>query len=131
MSEMTKVVASFNSYERVLMFYKDVNNNVYIGHTFQYNGRDDSKYMLFLYKDALPKGNVIEGWNYLDENSFNIVTIGVNDIKLAIDDFLSVYDTSITWETMSYYEVKDFSEVDDIFEKINLKSNSAVGFVFR
>ena len=131
MSEMTKVVASFNSYERVLMFYKDVNNNVYIGHTFLYNGRDDSKYMLFLYKDALPKGNVIEGWNYLDENSFNIVTIGVNDIKLAIDDFLSVYDTSITWETMSYYEVKDFSEVDDIFEKISLESNSAVGFVFR
>ena len=51
MSEMTKVVASFNSYERVLMFYKDVNNNVYIGHTFLYNGRDDSKYMLFLYKE--------------------------------------------------------------------------------
>ena len=87
--------------------------------------------MLFLYKDALPKGNVIESWNYLDENSYNIVTIGVNDIRVAIDDFISVYNTEYNWSNLSYYEVNNFMEVDDIYDKLNFKKETAIGFVFR
>ncbi len=131
MSEIVKVVTDFSNYERVLLFYKDKDEKVYIGHTFLYNGRDDSKYMLFLYKDALPKGNVIESWNYLDENSYNIVTIGVNDIRVAIDDFISVYNTEYNWSNLSYYEVNNFMEVDDIYDKLNFKKETAIGFVFR
>ena len=131
MNKIVKVVTDFSNHERVLLFYKDKDSNVFLGHVFLYNGRDDSKYMLFLYKDKLNKGNIIEAWNYLDENSYNIVTIGESNIKIAIDDFTSVYNTNYSWNNVDYYEIDTFTEVDDIYDKINFDNNSIIGFVFK
>lgn len=131
MGQAVKVLTNLNEYERIVLVYKDENGIVHMAHSFFYNGRDGSEYLLFLYKDELPKGNIIDAWNYLDENSTNITIVGVHDHETAVEDFLCCWNPKLNWKDVDYYEVNDFSEVDDLYETIIIENNCAVGFGIR
>ena len=56
------------------------------------------EYLLFLYKDPLPQGGLLEGWNELDETSYHITIVGVHDHRIAVEDFLVCHNPELTWE---------------------------------
>lgn len=128
MTQTVKVLTNLNDFERIVLAHKNNEGVVHIAHSFFYNGRDGSEYLLFLYKDALPAGNFIEGWNYLDENSINTTIVGVHNHEIAVEDFLACWAPEKKWNEIQYYEVNDFSEVDDMYDKIKLDNNSVVAF---
>ncbi|MEG0239030.1 hypothetical protein [Anaerorhabdus sp.] len=128
MNQSVKIVTDLNNFERIVLAYKDGEGVVHIAHSFFYNGRDGSEYLLFLYKDPLPKGNFVEGWNYLDENSVNTTIVGVHDHGVAVEDFLAAWDPTKIMSDVNFYQVKDFSEVDEMYDKIKIDNHQVVAF---
>lgn len=128
MAQTVKIVTDLNNFERIVLAHKSSEGVVHIAHSFFYNGRDGSEYLLFLYKDALPKGNFVEGWNYLDENSVNTAIVGVHDHGVAVEDFLACWDPNQTINDVEFFQVKDFSEVDDMYDKVKIEPNHVVAF---
>ena len=98
MIETFRIKTSLDEFERIVLLYKDEANNVFIGHSFYYGGRDGSEYLLFLYKEPLPKKDLLAGWNALDETSCYITIVGVHDHRIAVEDFLVCHNPQLTWE---------------------------------
>lgn len=127
MIEMFKVKTSLDEFERIVLATKNQDNQIYIGHSFYYGGRDGAEYLLFLYKDPLPAGNFLTGWNILDETSLHITIVEERDHKTAVEDFLCCHDPKLTIEDITFIPIRDFSEVDDVIERIKLKPGQVVG----
>jgi len=126
-----RILKDLDSVTRLVLVYVDDKNEVHIAHSFYYGGRESNNYLIFLYKDSLPQGmSFIEGWNYLDENSTDIVTVPVADHVTAVSDFLQVFKPSLNWTDLTYYEVKDFAELDREFKTIknNLGKQTVLAF---
>lgn len=131
MIEMFKVKTSLDEFERIVLASKNQNNQIYIGHSFYYGGREGAEYLLFLYKDPLPAGNFLTGWNILDETSLHITIVDEKDHQTAVEDFLCCQDPNLTMEDITFIPIRDFSEVDDIMNQIVMKPGQAVGFVIK
>ena len=116
----------FMDYKSIVMLYQN-NQERYLAHTFIYNGRD-SKYLLFLYKDALPKGTLIEGWNYLDDTSYKTVIVPEPSLEQAIDDFLAVWKPNCIQKSIEIIEIKGFDEIDKVLQNKDLSKQELIFF---
>ncbi|MCH1939098.1 hypothetical protein [Holdemania massiliensis] len=131
MIETFRIKTSLDEFERIVLLYKDETNNVFIGHSFYYGGRDGSEYLLFLYKEPLPKKDLLAGWNALDETSCYITIVGVHDHRIAVEDFLVCHNPQLTWEDVIYIPTEDFMEMNQIYSQLDLKAGCAYAFVIR
>lgn len=104
----------FLDYQSIIMIYNGENEK-YLAHSFIYNGRD-AEYLLFLYKQPLPKMKFIEAWNYLDDNAFDTTIVPVPSLEQAIDDFLAVWKPDCIQESIEIIEVSGFSEIEKLLE---------------
>lgn len=129
MIETFRVKTSLDEFERIVLLYKAQDGKTFIGHSFYYGGRDGSEYLLFLYKDPLPQGGLLEGWNELDETSYHITIVGVHDHRIAVEDFLVCHNPELTWEDVIYVLVHDFTEVDSVYKELNPQPGRAYAFV--
>lgn len=130
---MTNVIRFNNNlenFQRIVLVYKNLDGTLQMGHTFFYDGRDGSEYLLFLYKDKLDTSkDFLSAWNHLDESSFTTVIVPESNLEVAIDDFLVSFNETLSWKNIDYIPIKDFSEIDSKLKDFNLKLNHAVGFV--
>ena len=100
-------------YHHIILLYKDMVGQMYLGHCYQNNGRDTSKYLLFLYKDALPKMDFLSGWNFLDDNSISTVIVEVREAELGILDFLSCYNPEYDLSDLKPIVINNFQEIQE------------------
>lgn len=120
---------TLEDFQRIVLVYKNLDGSLQMGHSFFYDGRDGSEYLLFLYKDALPENlDFLQGWNYLDENSTNTVIVGETNHETAVDDFLCCFNDTLKWSTIDYVQVANFSEINQKLLDADLKLNHAIGF---
>lgn len=116
----------FLSYKSMVMLYQSKEQR-YLAHAFIYNGRD-AKYLLFLYKDGLPKGGIIAGWNYLDDTSYKTVIVPEATMEQAIDDFLAVWKPNDIQKEIEIIEIEGFDEIDTYMEDKEIKKEEIVFF---
>ncbi len=130
MASVFKVLPTIDEFHSILMLYKNDQNEVYLAHSFYYGGREGSKYLLFLYKDALPNFNeVIKSWNYLDDNSPNIVVVGEQDHNTAIYDFLHGFKTNLELQDVNFIEIDRYDEVDPHLDLHPILPHQVVAFI--
>ena len=104
-----------------------VGDKRHLAHSFYYDGKDSAKYLLFLYKDALPKGEFLDAWNELDDNSFQITIVPEPSYEQAIDDFTAAFLPEKLDDAIEIYEVEDFAEMQDLIDG-ELKANKELMF---
>lgn len=113
-------------FDRIVMLYKS-EGEIYLGHSFIYRGRDGSKYLLFLYKEPLPMNDVLDGWNYLDENSVKITIVPENTHEMAINDFLFAHGGKVVKQ--SFETVDDFSIMNEMMKNRDMIDDEMIGFI--
>jgi len=116
----------FLAYKSMVMLYQSKKER-YLAHAFIYNGRD-AKYLLFLYKDPLPRGEVIEGWNYLDDTSYKTIIVPEPTMEQAIDDFLAVFKPEWMQEAIEIIEIEGFDEIDKVLQQKAIKQQEVLFF---
>ncbi|MCI5773964.1 MAG: hypothetical protein MR210_05315 [Erysipelotrichaceae bacterium] len=130
---MTKVHFdnSFENYGRIIMITKNDEGEIHLAHSFYYGGRDEAKYLLFLYKDALPKNlDLLAGWNYLDDNSIKTVIIPEVNHRTSIEDFIAAFNIP-SLNDIIFYEVDDFDQLNKVYEKLDLNVDRNVAYLFK
>lgn len=118
-------------YQDMVLLCKNCKGDIFLGHSFQYHGRD-AEYLLFLYKDKLPldeEGDLIEAWNYLDENSVRIVMIGEQNGQIAAEDFLYSHGMEKDWRSIRFYSVSNYMELDSFFNDDKMKPKDCICFI--
>ena len=130
MMDTVKIMQDLNGVQRIVLAYKNYDNEIYIAHSFYYGGRENSQYLIFLYEEPLPtKMKFLDAWNYLDNNSYKIRTVPVDNHAVAVDDYLSIYRPDLSWKDLTYYLCEDFTQVEKDFEKIAISANQVVAFI--
>lgn len=125
-----KIMQDLNDVKRIVITYKNGLGEVFLGHSFFYGGREGSKFLIFLYEEKLPKKmKLLDAWNYLDNNSYKIRTVPVESHAVAIDDFLMIYKPNLTWKDLTYYKVKDFSELENEFSVLETDNDTVSAFI--
>ncbi|MDH6366959.1 MULTISPECIES: hypothetical protein [Breznakia] len=97
-------------YRSLVMVYFNGSER-YLAHSFIHNGRE-GKYLSILYKDPLPEGDFIAGWNYLDDNSFSMVMVPEVSQELAVEDFYAAWNPDMITKGIEIIEVKGFDEIN-------------------
>ena len=118
-------------YQDMVLLCKDNQGDIYLGHSFLYHGRD-ALYLLFLYKDKLPldkEDDLIQAWNYLDENSIRIVMVGEQNGEIAVEDFLYSHGMDKDWRSIKFYTVSNYMELDSFFDPGKMKSKDCICFI--
>lgn len=115
--------------DNIVLVYFDKMKNIYLGHAYYYGGKS-TEYMLFLYKDFVPAGmSLLDGWNYLDENSINTVIVGEESSKIAIEDFLYSRKLEKDVAQVHYTKVNDYDEMNEHFKTLQLQEGCVVGYI--
>ncbi|OCN04851.1 hypothetical protein A4S06_10120 [Erysipelotrichaceae bacterium MTC7] len=114
------------NYKSLVMVYFDGENR-YIAHSFIHNGRE-GKYLSILYKDPLPTGDFIAGWNYLDDNSFSMVMIPEKNQEMAVEDFYAAWNPEMLAQGIEIIEVKGFDEVNRLMTDPEINEQEFVFF---
>lgn len=116
MDKQNSQLELFDQFHHMILVYKNQKNEFFLGHCYQNNGRDTAKYLLFLYKDALPNMDFLSAWNYLDDHSYAIVVVEIKEAKLGIMDFLSCYKPNAGIEEIECVEINSFQEIQQNLE---------------
>ena len=110
------------------MLYKDEKEQTHLAHSFYYNWRGNAKYLLFLYKEPLNnEKNILDGWNYLDDNSYNIVVID----EEILNDFSYGFETNQQLKDIQFLDIEKFNEIDIYLNKKPLVKNQVMAFVMK
>ncbi len=99
----------------------------YFSHSFIYHGRD-GKYLQFFYKDPLPEGDFLKGWNYLDDHSFRIVMVPEPSQAVAIDDFIAAHNPISQINAIEIIEIGGFDEIDTLLKDPSIASQEIIFF---
>ncbi|MBR4454949.1 MAG: hypothetical protein IKS32_01850 [Solobacterium sp.] len=133
MSTVMKFDETIDVFQNIVILYRGMNRQLYIGSVFYYNGRgrgDD--WMGVFYEDPLPEENgLIMGWNWLDDNSPRVVLVPVPDATVGVEDFLCVHNLEKNWKSIDYHVVKSFAEMEDYVKKNPIPEGQAVAFGIR
>jgi hypothetical protein len=113
-----------------VLVYRDEAGDYYLGHAFFYNGRD-SKYLLFMYKEALPLTNkdLMAAWNYLDDNSVSITIVNEPSNQVAVEDFLYSHGLERSWKSIQYRSVRDYMQLGQDFMNSKIEKGTAIGYI--
>lgn len=114
------------NYDSMVMIIRKEDKR-YFSHSFIYHGRD-GKYLQFLYKDPLPEGDFITGWNYLDDHSYRIVMVPEPSQEVAVEDFIAAYQPTSQINAIEVIEIKGFDEIDDLLHDPNIEKQEVVIF---
>lgn len=127
MHSTNEILNRIHEFHHMIMVFKNEKNEMYLGHCYQNNGRDTAKYLLFLYKDILPKMDFLSAWNYLDDNSYTTVVVEVSEAETGMMDFIACYKPHGVLEDMEFVEINTFQ---DIQKNLNdLKKNAVKCFL--
>ncbi|MCH4207679.1 MAG: hypothetical protein LKF79_00675 [Solobacterium sp.] len=131
MVKAVKFEDNLEAFQRIVLIYQNDKGERYLGHTFFYNGRSGYEYLLFLYKQPLPENmGIMDGWNWLDDNSPSVYTIGESTIQTGVEDFLYANGLEKDWKQIQYYEASDFIAMSKEFNNIGMKNGDVIGFGF-
>ncbi len=131
MAEIMMLKEAIEKFDSIVMLYKNENNEIFLGHSFFYNGREDSKYLLFLYRSALKNDKILESWNDLDENSLDIAIVGTQTHELAIEDFLHAHKCEVGLDEVYFIEIDLYSEIEKNLKEVNFSKNQVFAFFMK
>lgn len=116
----------FLAYKSIVMVYQK-HGIQHLAHVFVYEGRE-ARYLLFLYKDQLPKGDFIKAWNELDDTSYQTMMVPEPTLEQAIDDFLAVWNFTLIGQPMEIFEVQGFDEIETIMKVPSIQEKEVIFF---
>lgn len=129
MEEVFKFDNNLSVFQNVIVLYKDEAGKRYIGNVYYYNGRGGKDYLGVFCKDALPENlGVIMGWNWLDDNSPNIILVPEDTMETGVEDFLFAHGKERKWNSVEYHVIDSFGDIDEYEEKNPLKNGEVIGF---
>ncbi|MBR2825025.1 MAG: hypothetical protein IKE51_01990 [Solobacterium sp.] len=125
METVYKFDEGLKGFQNIVLFYKDKDDDSYIGTSSFYGGSDPNKQTLsILYKDPLPNDrDAIMGWNYLDDHSPYIYLVYTDVMETAVDDFMAAHQIDKTWKDIDYNVIENYTEIDDILNENPLNKN--------
>lgn len=127
MNKLIVLTQALNEYASIVMLYQE-DGIKRLAHTFIYHGRDNATYLLFLYKDPMPKQPFLEAWNTLDDTSINITIVPEPTYKQSIDDFVACWSPEHLEESVELFEVDSFKEIEDELDSPELKDKKLLFF---
>lgn len=133
MAEVITFNEDLEVFQNIIIVYMDENKNRYIGNTYYYNGRGSNcDYLSVMYRDQLPEGmEVVQGWNWLDDNSARIALIPEENMRVGVEDFLAAHNLKKDWKTLEYHVIDDYTGIHNYLISHPLQPNQILGFGIR
>lgn len=133
MSEIITFSEDLDMFQNIIILYMDENGDRYIGNTSYYNGRGNAcDYLSVMYRDKLPADmEVVQGWNWLDDNSARIALIPEESMRVGVEDFLAARGLVKDWKTLDYHVIEDYTGIHQYFSRNPLKPGQIIGFGIR
>ena len=129
MSEVIKFSDHLEMFQNIVILYRDENGKLFIGNTYYYGGRGNMDYLSILCKDSLPEEmDIMEGWNWLDDNSPNIILVPEETMEIGIEDFLFAHGMEKNWRTIDYYKIHDYTDIEPFVAAKPIKKGMVVAF---
>ncbi|MEE3487275.1 MAG: hypothetical protein VZT48_04135 [Bulleidia sp.] len=121
-----------DQYQNIVTLYKNEEGKVFIGSTLFYNRGGNNDYMNVMYKEALPEGmGVMDGWNYLDDNSAYIILVPEQTAKVSVEDQLYAHGFDKGLENVNYHIVGSYPDIDAFIRRSPLTTGAASAFCIR
>lgn len=127
MSESIRFESNLDVFQNVVMLYKDVEGKYYIGNTWFYN-KAGNDYMSVMYHEPLPKDkDLIEGWNWLDDNDPRVTLVPEKSMETGVEDFLYAHGKEKDWKSVKYNVIKNYSDIEKYLNKNPLNVDEVIG----
>lgn len=129
MPEIMHCQEHLDMFQNVVILYRDENGKLFIGNTYYYNGRGNMDYLSVLCKDPLPEERgIMEGWNWLDDNSPNIILVPEETMETGIADFLFAHGAGKDVHTVSYYKIQNYMDIEPLVFSRPIEKGEVVAF---
>lgn len=130
MLETIKSSEQLNEFQNIMLIYKDGEGRRFVGNANFYNGKtDDSQYMAVLYKDEVPKTmSLLDGWNYLEDNSPNVRLAEEPSMQVAIEDFLFAHGLDRDFKTVTYHVIDNYMQLSEYVLNNEIACNEVLAF---
>lgn len=126
------LVNELDAYQNIVTLYKNKEGKVFIGNTLFYDRGGNNDYMNVMYKEALPEGSgVMDGWNWLDDESAYIILVPEQTAKTAVEDQLYAHGFEGGAEAVSWHEVSSYPAIDAWIRTSPLHAGEAASFCIR
>ena len=70
----------------------------------------------------------MEGWNWLDDNSPNIILVPEETMETGIEDFLFAHGMEKNWRTIDYYKIHDYTDIEPFVVAKPIEKGMVVAF---
>ena len=133
MSETIRFDQGLEMFQDIVTLYRDTEGKLFIGNTYFYDRKgNDADWMSVMYSDALPEDmDIMLGWNWLDENSPNIILVPEATPETGVEDFLYAHGHERDWKSIDYNVIRSYPEIEAWFKKNELAKGDAVSFGIR
>ena len=130
MSETVKFDESLDKFQSVVLLLRTREGALYIGNTYFYDGRGfGPDYLTIMYKEPLPGGMaIIDGWNWLDDNSPRVIMVPEQTMETGIEDFMCAHGFEKNWKDINYHTVNNYSDIESYVKKHPIEKDQIVGF---
>ena len=129
MTEVYLFNKSLSMFQNVVAFFRDADGKLFINNIYFYNVRGDHDYLSIMCKDPLPENmGLMMGWNWLDDNSPNILLVPEESIETGVEDFMYSHGLEKSWKDIEYHVIDNFSEIESYFSKHTLGKGGVVAF---
>lgn len=130
METCVKYVDCLNDFQHVMLVYCDDEGKRYVANVNYYNGKTkDSLYLAMMFKEAVPQEmDLLEGWNYLEDNSPYVYLIPEASLEIAVEDFLHAHHIEQDWKSVDYHIIDNYMELDEYFKTHQLEKGELLGF---
>lgn len=129
MPEIIQFSDRLEMFQNIVLLYCDANGKRFIGNTSYYNGRGNMDYLSILCKDPLPEDmDIMMGWNWLDDNSPNIILVPEETMETGVEDFLFAHGMEKDWRSIPYYRIHDYTDIEPFMAENPIEKGTAVAF---
>ena len=130
MTEVMKFNEQLDVFQDIVVLYRNVNGELYIGNTYFYNGRGTGPdWMSVMYAEPLPEKNgILLGWNWLDDNSPRVTLVPEEHAETGVEDFLYAHGLEHDWRSIDYMVIRNYQDIEAWFRENELGLGRAVAF---
>ena len=130
MTTVMKFDEKLDIFQNIVVLYRNVNDELFIGNTYYYNGRGiGPDWMSVMYAEAMPEEKgILLGWNWLDENSPRVTLVPEVAAETGVEDFLYAHGLEHNWRSIDYVIVNNYQDIEAYCREHKLQKGHAIAF---
>jgi hypothetical protein len=131
MNETVRFEDGLDMFKNVVLVCKNEEGKRFVGNAVSYSTNGGKQYQTTLYKDSLPQDmDLIDGWNWLDDNSASIRLAAEPSLETGVEDILYAHGADRSWRSIDYHVADSYAEIDRYLQAHPLANGEVMAFGF-